>query len=235
MNLSLVPVFYALVAIATLWLALLSCARVKPGRRTRVATVLIGVATVCLLLVPVGGLPLWNRVFSVHPNPSIPLLGIVCAALWQRLLGIAIFRPADWRAVWVFGVGVGTVLYLNPIIFGAVDLYYWGWERDAAIWSLAAVAVLLLARGSRLGVLFLAALIAFAVTALESQNCWDYVMDPFYWLISVAVAGKRVVGWATRRLFRRFGAGAATREVAAVSAPVVALCLPPEPQTQTER
>ena len=49
MNVTLVPVFYAAVAVATLWLALLVCARLKPNRRTRVLKVLIGVVTIALL------------------------------------------------------------------------------------------------------------------------------------------------------------------------------------------
>jgi len=191
MNLALVPVFYALISVATLWLALLWCTRSKPGRRPRFMRVMFGATTVLLLFVPFGGLPLWSRAFSFYPNPSLPMLGIVCAALWQRLLGISVFKPADWRATWVFGAVAGSVLYLHPMVFGAVDLYYWGWERESATWTLAALAVVVLACGNRLGVLLLAALLAHAVNALESQNCWDYVMDPIYWLIGLGVMAKR--------------------------------------------
>ena len=191
MNVTLVPVFYAAVAVATLWLALLVCARLKPNRRTRVLKVLIGVVTIALLFVPISGLPLWSRAFSFYPNPSLPLLGIICAALWHRLLGLGVFKPADWTAVWWYGVVGGTVLYLHPFVFGGVDLYFWGWDRNVAVWSLAAMTVVLFVAGSRLGILLLAALLAYAVNALESQNCWDYVMDPFFWLISCAVVAIR--------------------------------------------
>jgi hypothetical protein len=190
-----VPVFYALVAIATLWLALLWLTRVKLTRRTRIATFLIGVVTIWMLFVPLGGLPLWSRAFSFFPNPSFPLLGLVCAALWRRLLGTPCFKPEDWRAVWIFGALAGSVLYLHPMLFGSLDLYYWGWHRESAAWMLAVLAVLTLGWGSRLGVLFVAALLGYSVNALESQNCWDYLMDPIYWLISVAVVGIRGCGW----------------------------------------
>ena len=192
MSLALVPVFYSVIAIVTLWLALLWCARFKPGRRARIVKVLIGVTLVWLLFVPLGGLPLWSRAFSFHPNPSLPSLGIVCAALWQRLLGIAVFKPSDWRAAWWYGAVGGSLLYLHPMFFGSVDLYYWGWDRETAVWSLTAAAIAMLTMGRRLGVLLLAALMAYSVNALESQNCWDYIMDPFYWLISMAVVGNRV-------------------------------------------
>jgi hypothetical protein len=194
MSVVLAPIFYPVVAIATLWLAVLWGARVRPGR-WRVVAVLLICAAASLLFVRVDGLPLWNRAFSFFPNPSLPLLGIVFAALWQRLLGTRCLGPEDWRAVWVFGAVAGSVLYLHPMAFGGVDLYYWGWEREHATWVLAAVGVTLLAGGNRLGVIFLAALIAYAVNALESQNCWDYLMDPFYWLISLAVLGARGIYW----------------------------------------
>ena len=215
MNLALVPIFYGMVAIATLWLALLWCARLKASRRTRIAKCVIGIATVCLLFVPFGGLPLWSRAFSIFPNPSLPLLGIVGAALWQRLLGITVFKPAEWRAVWLFGATAGTVLYLHPVLLGSVDLYYWGWDRESAIWGLAAVAFVMFALGSRLGLLLLAALVAYAVNALESQNCWDYIMDPFYWLISLGVLGKRVLFRALRPAWARFGPGERGQPLAA--------------------
>lgn len=195
MSYFVVPVFYALVAIATLWLALLWLARVKPTRRTRTVAVLIGAITVWLLCVPLGGLPLWSRAFSLFPNPSFPLLGLVGAALWQRLLGRPCFKSEDWRAVWVFGALTGTVLYLHPMVFGSLDLYYWGWDRQSAAWALAALAVVMIGCGSRLGVVLLAALVGYAVNALESQNCWDYIMDPIYWLISVAVVAIRGCWW----------------------------------------
>ncbi|MDO8544306.1 MAG: hypothetical protein Q7S40_28025 [Opitutaceae bacterium] len=198
MNRSLVPVLCALIAFAAVWLGLLWCARFKPSRRRRTGKMLVGIAAVLLLFVPAGGLPLWNRAFSFYPNPSLPMLGIVCAALWQRLLGIAVFKPADWRATWIFGALAGTVLYLHPIVLGAVDLYYWGWERDTATWALAGAAAVFLAGGNRLGVLLLAALIGYAVNALESRNGWDYVMDPIYWVISVGV----LVQWSLASVFR---------------------------------
>ena len=81
------------------------------------------------------------------------------------------------------------------MLFGSLDLYYWGWDREGAGWCLAALAVVFLARGNRFGVLLLAALLAHGVDALESANCWDYVIDPFYWLIGVGVTATRSVAW----------------------------------------
>lgn len=196
----LAPVFYAAVSVATLWLAVLWVgSRWGVSGSSRLVKTVFGLATILILLLPVDGLPLWSWAYSFCPNPSLTMLGLVGAGLWQRLFGVAVFKPADWHATWIFGAGVGTVLYLHPMCFGAVDLYYWGWDREGA-WAIGALAIAFLACGNRLGVLLLAALIAFALDALESANCWDYIIDPFFWLISVTVVATRMInGWVARR------------------------------------
>jgi hypothetical protein len=190
----MVPAFYTLISVATLWFVLLwVCSRLPTPACSRRVNLGFGIATVLILFLPVDGLRLWSWAFSFCPNPSLPLLGMVCAGLWQRLFGIAVFKPADWRATWIFGVVVGSALYLHTMLIGSLDLYYWGWDRESAVWSLAALSVAFLACGNRHGVLLLAALIAHAVDALESANCWDYIIDPFYWMISVGVLVTRSV------------------------------------------
>ena len=191
MNGGIDPVFYGVVCGVTLWLALLWLGeRVGIRRRGRGPKLAFGAATVLLLFVPCsGGLPLWNWVFSFCPNPSLPMLGVVSAALWQRLGGMAVLRREDWRAVFVFGAAAGTILYLQPLLLPGFDLYYWGWHHAVAVWGLAALALTALAAGNRSGVLLLAALIGYEVEALESHNAWDYAVDPFFWLTSLGVLG----------------------------------------------
>ncbi len=156
-----------------------------PVPRVRLWRAACGLATVVLLFVPLGGLSLWNWLFSFCPNPSVPLLGLIVVALWSRLGGVAWFRPADWRAATGFGAVAGSALYLNSLLFPFADLYYWGWHHEIAVWALAAVALPALAWGNRAGVLMLASLMAYELETLESHNAWDYLVDPFYWLLSV--------------------------------------------------
>lgn len=194
MNGTTSPVFFGFICGVTLWLALLwGGARLYPRRRGRLISAVFGIVTMLMLFVPVSGLPIWSWAFTFCPNPSLPMLGMVCAALWQHLCGMPVFKPADWHATWIFGAVAGTALYLHPLVLPSLDLYYWGWDRSAAVWTLAGVAVVFLAWGNRLGVLCLAALIAFELDALESRNCWDYVIDPFYWLISLGLGGTQLV------------------------------------------
>lgn len=200
MNLPIVPAFYALVSMATLWLVLLwVVTRLGITRFALTIKVACGFATPLILFLPVGGLPLWSSAFSFFPNPSLPLLGVVGAALGRRLFGVTLLKPADWRATWIFGAIAGSVLYLHPLLFRSLDLYYWGWDRAGAAWGLAALAVAFLARGNRLGVLLLGALIAYSADVLESANCWDYLVDPIYWFIALGV----IVSWGLNRWLAR--------------------------------
>jgi hypothetical protein len=189
-----IPLLYAVVLIATLWLALLwVIARARPGGIPRWLRAAAGVAALAAIFLPIEGVRFWSWVFGFCPNPSLLLLGVVGAGLLQRLAGIAVLKPADWTATWRFGALAGTVLYLHPMVLGAPDLYYWGWERGAAAWMLAGLAVAFLAAGNRLGALLVAALAGYATRALESNNAWDYALDPFFWLASLGVLAARAV------------------------------------------
>jgi hypothetical protein len=205
----MIPTFYAMVLAATLWLALLWLAgRIRPGARPRALGLVLGIPAMLLLFLPIGEARLWSWAFGFCPNPSMLLLGVVCAGLWQRLFGLEVLKPADWTALWWFAALAGTTLYLQPLVAGRLDLYYWGWEHGVAAWALAGLAVAFLAAGNRLGVLLLAALIGYSFDALESVNGWDYVVDPFVWLLSLGVLGARIVKSLLARRRRRRAASA---------------------------
>ncbi len=202
MNAPWMPNADALAVFATVWLMLLGLGgRLLPkhpgaGARLAVAAVAAGI-----LLVPVNGLHLWNWTFSYYPNPSLPILGLLIAQRGPQFLGTTFFRSADWSATWIFGAVVGSLVYLQPLVFGrGFDFHYWGWHSDYAAIGLTAITVAFLAYGNRFGVLLLTALVAFAFGGLESSNCWDYVVDPIYWLASLVVLLRRgVAAWLARR------------------------------------
>jgi len=200
MNHELGIYYHAVVTGAIAWLFLLWVA----GRFTRSRPALavklgLGAAAAGLCLLPFDGLALWRWLLGVWPNPSLPLAGLVVAAIGCRLGGVTLLAAADRRAAWAFGAVVGTALYLHPMIPRAVDLYYWGWDGRVAAVGMAVLAMGGLALGSRLGVLLLAALMAFAAGLLESANAWDTLVDPFYWLIGLGVMAWEAVRWGLKR------------------------------------
>lgn len=196
MNRGIDPVFYSLACGAALWLVLLwACMCWLPLRRHRLLRVGCAAVTALLLFVPFRGMPLWNWAFSFCPNPSLPMLGMICAALWSRLGGVAVFSPADWRVLIGFGAITGSVLYLHPVLLPVFDLYYWGWHHAVAVWGMAGLALVTIALGYRSGVLFFAALIAYELEALESRNGWDYLVDPIFWLVCLGVVAAHGARW----------------------------------------
>jgi len=203
MNPAWLPPSDALAVFAAVWLMLLGFGgRFMPLPTSVALRLAVAAAAAGVMLVPIKDLQLWNWVFSYYPNPSLPILGLLIAQRSPRFLGVTIFQSADWWATWIFGAVVGSLVYLQPLIFGrGFDFHYWGWHSNYAAAALTLTAIMFLARGNRFGVLLVAALVAFALGALESTNCWDYVVDPIYWLASVVVIVRRgaIAGWARRR------------------------------------
>lgn len=185
---------------AFLWLLLIGLgARLRLAPATRRGNALLVLGALAVLLVPLLSRPLWNWGFSYFPNPCLPLLGVLLARRCPRFLGLAVFSRADWIAIWGFGACVGSLVYLLPVLGSPVDLYYWGWDADHAAWVLAGAAALCLLLGNRLGLLLLAALVAFALSGHESANCWDYVIDPVYWLAGLIVLARHGLAWLLAR------------------------------------
>ena len=182
--------FYVAAVILLLWAGLAAAARrLAPNGFSCRRRLLLGGVAAGLAFVPLGGVPLWLRAFSFHPNPSLPLLGLGVVAWGRVVLDRSWFGREDWHALWSFGAVAGTLLYVHPLVATDVDVYFWGWERGVAASVLGALAVLAIAGGLRAGLLLVAALAALGLDALESRNAWDYVIDPFYWLLSLGMLG----------------------------------------------
>ena len=213
MSRGLIPIFYFVTLAAIGWLFLLTVvARIERLKAIRFLPAVLGPVAILLCFVPVGGASLWTAAFGLWINPSVPLLGLALSGLGERLFGVALLGTADRRATWIFGAVVGTFLYLHATLPGGVDLYYPGADRRLAVGVLAAAAGAFLLFGHRTGILLLAALIAFALGALESPNLWDYVVDPFLWLIGLGVVLKDGIGsWRTARAARVLAARVAHR------------------------
>ena len=204
MNTPLLPSFASLLAFATLWLVVLKLlvrvSRLPAGLRNNS---ILAMGALLLVLVPVGGLPIWRWLFSLYPNPCLPMLGLLLAQHGPRFFGFRVFEEADWNATWRFGAIVGTIVFLHPVLFGGIDFYYWGWNRDLAAWLIAAVAIAFLALGNHFGLLLAGSLIVFLVGGLESKNGWDYVIDPIFWIASLVSVTRRDLVPAMVRAVRR--------------------------------
>ncbi len=196
------------------WLLLVWSFQRLPGLRGWRGAALGGALGTAALFFPWFGRPLpwWSA--SLSADFSIVMAGLLAVGIAQRASGRALFSPREWAAAWIFGAFAALALY--PSAFGVgpgnFDAYALGWpwllwrQSFVLFGGVAAVSAFLLWRGNRFGYLLLLAAAAYAGRLQESENYWDYLIDPVYAAVSlVAVV---VIVW--RRFFRVQPAGAET-------------------------
>lgn len=153
-----------------------------PGLRRKVASLLL--ASLVLLVIPIGG---WNAaawIRMLEPNPSFTLTGLLLVALGSRLSGKTLLREEEWKAARHFGAIATLVLYPMGLGLTKVDPYAWGWDPALPL-AAALIATLFLIRGNRFGVILLLPFAGWLLGVQESRNFWNALIDPFYGGISL--------------------------------------------------
>jgi len=175
----------------------------------------------CLALVPIAGLPLGRWLHGLGQTFSIPflavLLDLVVAPFLGRARGVESWLdlPARRAAVW-WAAAAAVVLYPAALGVGRFDPYALGWSYPGVGAAAALGGALLALAGNRFGTVLFAAGVAWHVGLLESDNAWDYLVDPVY-----AAAGLVNLAWDwCRGSLRRRPAAVASR-----AAPAVVACL----------
>ena len=172
-------------------------------RGWRGASVSAAMATV-LLLIPWSGhaLPWWSR--SLSANFSVIMAVLLVLGIVARARAKSCLRPDEWCAAWVFGAVGSVLLYPSALGLGPqnFDAYSLGWPWlfwGQSFWLFGIVALtasLLIWRGNRFGFVVMLALIGYAIRFQESQNVWDYLLDPVYGAVSILI-----VLWTLARRF----------------------------------
>ena len=161
-------------------------------------------ACFALLWVPVGsaGLPLLAYIRGVSSDLSISFDALACASLLLQWRGQPAL-PVRERSMVFYAVAVAAIfLYPLALGWGNWDAYRPGW---GSLWMLLTLLVLTLgclAKGLRLlPVLTALALLAWTAGLLESDNLWDYLVDPWLAAGSIFYCVKAIAG----KLRVRFG------------------------------
>ena len=164
-----------------------------PGWRWLFASAL---GAALLSVIPFFGHPPRFWLSGLTPNISVPLLVLLAVSILQRAGGFPLFRPREWRAAWLFGAVASLALYPSALGLGLrnFDAYSLGWPwlewfPSLLLFGCAAVtAGFLLWRGNRFGWVLVAAAAAYLARWQESNNFWDYLLDPLFGAVSLVAA-----------------------------------------------
>lgn len=187
------------------------------------------VAAGLLSFVPIACLPIGRWMHGFNAAFSIPFVALLADHAFAPLARRPFFDKAARRgAVW-FGTVAGLLLYPAALGWGPVDPYELGWWSPGVAAVAAVVGAGLVLVGNRFGIVLLLAGGLWQIGCLESDNAWDYLVDPIYGLASAA---SLIGGWLTllpivSRLAR---AGVS----AGVALALVAAAQKEEPKTQAQ-
>ena len=184
------------------------------------------VAVGCMALVPIGGLPIGRWLHGFNAGFSIPFVALLLDHVATPLVGKPFFDQAAKRAAVWFGLIAGLLLYPAALGWGPFDPYELGWRSPGVAAAAAVVGAGLALTGNAFGIVLLVAGGLWQIGWLESDNAWDYLVDPIYCLASAA---NLIGGWLARWPIARRHAGACAASVVAVAG--IAAAATEEPKT----
>ena len=182
------PNFTDLTGLASVVSAIAACLLLLPGitrlTQPRLA-VLLGVVFV-LSLVPFGTMPIAAYVRGVSGDLSITTLVLLWCALLRPWCSST--KCNNRFALLILIALTALALYPMALGIGAYDPYRLGYGEPLFIAALLLLALLAwLRRFSIIALCIAFATLAWAVGWYESDNLWDYLLDPFVSIYALAV------------------------------------------------
>lgn len=165
-------------------------------------TIVLGVISAITVITPLRGLPLGRWLISLNGNFSIPLTAILMSKVLENGTGIVLLDRKTLSSTWIFGLGAGILLYPMALGLGGLDPYRFGWGFSWLFVFLLVTTLVLLFLKNRLGIILMACVLCYDLHLLESQNMWDYLVDPFFVIASGIALGNAFV-WKLRNGKRR--------------------------------
>lgn len=167
---------------------LLATVAASIGRRRRSAlpTSLISTGIFAAALVPLGGIPLAGYLHGIASDLSVTTLVLLVSGLVTRMGGPGWVDRRDLSVVLALVLAGAAILYPMSLGLTNYDPYRLGFRSDGFLLALALLALAAwLFRYRLLLTVLCAAVVVFSLELGESQNLWDYLIDP---LLSVFAA-----------------------------------------------
>ena len=157
--------------------------------------------SVLLILLGLGFASVQGLPLVAYPRALVPEVSIVTllGLGWAALVRMNVLRPlpGNERVTLLAVLGaLGLFLYPAALGLGAFDSYQLGFGPRVLLIAVGLVALVLVYFGHWLVVaMFAMATLAFSLGVLESENYWDYLLDPFVVIYCWAALLARGIGW----------------------------------------
>ncbi len=205
----MLPYIHNVVGLVGVAVAVATATAAMVDRFTRRRAVFGWVAALALavMLGSWGGLPAAAYVRGVTGDLSVTTLVLVAHALGRGLFGWPQLTRRSLRALQAFLVAAALLLYPFALGLGMQDPYRLGYANPGFVGAVLALALASwLVRLDLVAVTLALAILAWAFGAFESDNLWDYLIDP---VVALYAAGALIwaVGltWQGRRRAREGG------------------------------
>ena len=156
-------------------------------------TLMLGMVSALIVIIPFKGIPLGRWLISLNANFSIPLVTLFLSKVLEGGLGIRLLDRKALFGTWVFALAAGIALYPMALGLGSFDPYGLGWGFSWLFVVLLVITLGLLFLRNRFGIILMGCLLCYNLHLLESQNLWDYLVDPFLVFISGGVLGCQAI------------------------------------------
>ncbi|TAK94257.1 MAG: hypothetical protein EPO07_16945 [Verrucomicrobia bacterium] len=153
----------------------------------------LGLLSLGVLFLPVGGFPLARVLVVFQDHWSVPLLAWLVAGVAKTFFNTELLRAEDRRAMWIFGSVSGLFLYPLALGLGPVDSFAWGWRFGPLFVVVGIVAMMLQCRRNRLGLVLLLTFCAWLARLPESGNLWDCLIDPVFFFASLGCLASSLI------------------------------------------
>ncbi|MCF8127762.1 MAG: hypothetical protein K9N10_04555 [Deltaproteobacteria bacterium] len=154
-----------------------------------------------LVILPIGGLPVGRWLISLYANPSIPITALLFSWIIKNSFNVKLLDPSAIQTCRIFSLVAGAALYPMALGVGTFDPYSAGWHFSWLFVILLAITLALVFFNNRFSMVLLATILAYNLHLLESDNLWDYLVDPLLVIISIAGLAQR---WVTIYFLHNF-------------------------------
>jgi hypothetical protein len=190
------PHFTDLTGLAGVASATAATVQLLPGiaKLARLRLALLLAAAFVLVLIPFGGMPLAAYVRGVTGDLSITTQGLLWCAILRPWFGCVAVEARHRIALLAMIALAALALYPMALGVGAYDPYRLGYGNPQFIGVLLLLALAAWSRKySQIALCMVLATLAWAVGWYESDNLWDYLLDPFVAIYALAVITTRGV------------------------------------------